>query len=376
MLQIALLLLTCGLSRYMWSVNTSVARVIISFTVLGILFYIGIVVAGTSSYECPFQTPASIGLRRLRDSGMAQKLFARLSPSNVISVIYATRRNTRRLLARLTPPNVVSFMHATWMDARQGLVSASHRVYNIMRCPFSWEVSLSRIVSGIHSTSTKVGRQTIIILLRIDRAFGNTKQRLVQGVWGFRRAGLLPLATEDANDQPRVRQDGPERRARVRFLEARRKQNGDHARCVSWTLRNIADPEVNSLARRLAGTIRWFDGHSDHDPPYDMIVSTFYLCFDPTKRLRYGMRDLAYSSARAIHQINTRARVQSHECTSNYPIPAISSSSFQRTDPDLHHVIHMLERNSGTRRLYDCQYPPCVVHVAGRTRRGGNLVDF
>ena len=60
MLQIALLL-TCGLSRYMWSVNTSVARVVISFTVLG-LFYIGTVVAGTSSYEYPFQTPASIAL--------------------------------------------------------------------------------------------------------------------------------------------------------------------------------------------------------------------------------------------------------------------------------------------------------------------------
>ena len=59
MLQIALLLLASGLSRYMWSVNTSVARIVISFTIFGILFYIGIVVAGTSSYECPFQTPAS-----------------------------------------------------------------------------------------------------------------------------------------------------------------------------------------------------------------------------------------------------------------------------------------------------------------------------
>ena len=39
MLQIALFLLTCGLSRYMWSVNTSVARVVTSFTVLSFLFY-------------------------------------------------------------------------------------------------------------------------------------------------------------------------------------------------------------------------------------------------------------------------------------------------------------------------------------------------
>jgi len=68
MLQVALFLLTCGLSRYMWSINTSVARIIISFTVLGFLFYIGIVVAERSSYKSPFQTPASEGLRHLRDS--------------------------------------------------------------------------------------------------------------------------------------------------------------------------------------------------------------------------------------------------------------------------------------------------------------------
>jgi hypothetical protein len=110
MLQIALFLLTCGLSRYMWSVNTSVARVVISFTVLGILFYIGIVAAGTSSYECPFQTPVSIGLRHLRDSGTTRKLLANLSPPKIISLIHATRRNTRRLVARLSLPNAVSLI--------------------------------------------------------------------------------------------------------------------------------------------------------------------------------------------------------------------------------------------------------------------------
>ena len=94
-LQIALLLLACGLSRYMWSVNTSVARVVVSFTILGVLFYIGIVVVGTSSYECPFQTPASTSLRYLRDSGAIQKLVAGLSLADLISLIHTTRRNTK-----------------------------------------------------------------------------------------------------------------------------------------------------------------------------------------------------------------------------------------------------------------------------------------
>jgi len=63
MLQAALLLLACGLCRYMWSINALVARTLISLTGLGVIFYIGIMIAGMSSYACPFQTPVSIALR-------------------------------------------------------------------------------------------------------------------------------------------------------------------------------------------------------------------------------------------------------------------------------------------------------------------------
>jgi len=346
MLQIALLLLTCGLSRYMWSVNTSVAGVVTSFTVLGIVFYIGIVVAGTSSYECPFQTPASIGLRHLRDSETTRQLLASLSLSSAISFVYATRRKTRRLMARLSLPNPFSLVYATWME---GIISASHIVYDTTRHPLSWEVSLSRVVSSIYSTSTRVGHQTIILLLRLDRAFGNTKQRLAQEIRMLGRAVLLPFTAKDVNHQPRLHRDGPGLRVLVRNLEALRRRNTDHVRCACWVLRNITDPEAIDSDIRLAGTIRWFGCDSNHDPPYDLIVSTFEACFDSTKQLYPGMRDRAYFSARAILQVNTRARAQSHEFASKYPIPAISSSSFKYTDPDLHHVIRLLERNSGTR---------------------------
>jgi len=54
MLQIALLL-ACGLCRH----AISIFDVLITFTGLGSLFYLGIVIFGPSSYECPFQTPAS-----------------------------------------------------------------------------------------------------------------------------------------------------------------------------------------------------------------------------------------------------------------------------------------------------------------------------
>ena len=62
-LQLALLLLGCGLSQYMWTINQTIAGTIIGVTGFGILLYIAIVVAGTISYECPYQTPLSIALR-------------------------------------------------------------------------------------------------------------------------------------------------------------------------------------------------------------------------------------------------------------------------------------------------------------------------
>ena len=63
MLQVSLLLLACGLCRRMWSVNTAIAYILIALTAFGISFYLGIVFAGASSYECPFQTPMSGALR-------------------------------------------------------------------------------------------------------------------------------------------------------------------------------------------------------------------------------------------------------------------------------------------------------------------------
>ena len=63
MLQISLLLLACGLCRYMWSIDAFVAGTLIILTGLGAIFYIAIVIAGMSSYACPFQTPVSTNLR-------------------------------------------------------------------------------------------------------------------------------------------------------------------------------------------------------------------------------------------------------------------------------------------------------------------------
>jgi hypothetical protein len=294
MLQIALLLLSCGLSRYVWSVNTSVARVVISFTVLGVIFYLGIVIAGTSSYECPFQTPVSTALRALRGN-----------------------RTTQRSLASLSPPRVISFIYIAWKDVQQGITSRYRRIHGAVVNLRPWEISLS----SISSTATNVGHRVISLLLRVDRAFGNAKHRLAQGIRRCKRVMLLPIAHGVADHQPHALQTRGGLLIPVRNIASLRKRNAANARCVCWIVRNITDPEAIESAIRLAGTIRWFDGDVDVDPPFDFIVSVFEACVDSTRKPYPGMMDRAYFSGRAILHINKAAELQSQECASKYPIP-------------------------------------------------------
>ena len=65
MLQAALLLLGCALSRYLWETNITIASVVLGVTSLGVISYALIVVTGTASESCPYQTPAAHILRHI-----------------------------------------------------------------------------------------------------------------------------------------------------------------------------------------------------------------------------------------------------------------------------------------------------------------------
>ena len=59
MLQGALLLLGCALSRYLWEVNITVASVVLGITSFGIALYLLIIIVGTAFESCPYQTPGA-----------------------------------------------------------------------------------------------------------------------------------------------------------------------------------------------------------------------------------------------------------------------------------------------------------------------------
>ena len=65
MLQFALLLLGCALSRYLWEIDTTVASVVIGATSFGVASYTFFVVAGTAFVSCPYQTPGAHTFRRI-----------------------------------------------------------------------------------------------------------------------------------------------------------------------------------------------------------------------------------------------------------------------------------------------------------------------
>ena len=65
MLQVALLLLGCALSRYLWEISITIASVVLGVTSFGLLSYLFILLAGTAWESCPYQTPGSHFFRYL-----------------------------------------------------------------------------------------------------------------------------------------------------------------------------------------------------------------------------------------------------------------------------------------------------------------------
>ena len=90
MLQLALLLLGCALTQYLWTINRTIAGVILAFTLFGITSYTFFTLAGTFYYNCPYQTPLSILIRTIiRHLTRIDSAFVR-SLSPLISSIPST----------------------------------------------------------------------------------------------------------------------------------------------------------------------------------------------------------------------------------------------------------------------------------------------
>ena len=78
MLQTALLLLRCALSKYLWTISHTVAGVILAFTVFGVASHVFFTLAAIFSHDCPYQTPFSFLFRTItRHLAHSKSSFAR-----------------------------------------------------------------------------------------------------------------------------------------------------------------------------------------------------------------------------------------------------------------------------------------------------------
>ena len=286
MLQIALLLLACGLCRYMASVNTTVAYTLITLTGLGVLFYVGVVIAGVSSYDCPFQTPTSVLLCNLwKKTGPPMTSAALLTITPLCALGEIVQRYKSRIVIHLSRFN-----------------------------------NLGRLSERIR--------------------FRTIRPRLPPtglNICPYFRYPLLPTDQEDSRSpasQKVIPWFAPGELAKVQM------KNTNDVRCVSWVIRNITDPEALDVAIQRAGMIRWFDDGIEVEPPYDLIVSTFHSCFGSDGEVYPGSRDRAYYSARAILWIQTLAMCKSR----TFPLP---TTQYRATgSDDLKQLLNVVQVSS------------------------------
>ena len=207
MLQVALLLLGCALSRYLWGVNTTVGSVVLGATSFGIMFYISIVVAGAVSESCPYQTPGSLGLRYLKPK--AQRIVGSAT-SAMASAFGGALKESK--VVRTTMTNAE--WHHPWWSRRKIKLFLNDMVLEIPRALVIDTYHLGRVITrplvafplGVY----RLGSSMVVSLV----SFGRAVRGVLHGT---------PHTPEQGPDQQTTELD---------------------VRCISWMLQTSLDKAV------------------------------------------------------------------------------------------------------------------------------------
>ena len=104
MLQLALLLLGCALSKYLWTISRTVAGVIVTVTLFGVTSYIFLSLTAALYYNCPYQTPPAVLTRTIiRYLTRSDTISARSmrSPAGPLPSIKSLGRSLGQLRSRV-----------------------------------------------------------------------------------------------------------------------------------------------------------------------------------------------------------------------------------------------------------------------------------
>ena len=243
MLQTALLLLGCTLSRYFWDINTTVASVVLGFTALGFLFYLFIVIAGAVSENCPYQTPGANFLRYIPVAISHAPILLHRSVQGVFRFI-------RLILHHI--PDILRYIQ----DALQCVPNSFRHLYLIIDTPppdpaiARWSITISVIMWGG---------------VELENLFYDPKSTTpFRAFWGFLTIVIMPLwVIMDlcrAIIWPLVIFANWVRRARLEphIEQITKQQTVAHVldlRCILWTLQTSVDGPFHQSALEYLATM-------------------------------------------------------------------------------------------------------------------------
>jgi hypothetical protein len=134
MLQAGLLLLSCALTHYFWQINITVASIVLGMTLLGVAFYICIVVAGAASESCPYQTPGSQALLYLRQKAQSTLRSAASTitpPPRKSKAFRDVAETTRYYHPWWSWYNIIPFLIHVVLEIPLGLVINAYRLRRV-----------------------------------------------------------------------------------------------------------------------------------------------------------------------------------------------------------------------------------------------------
>jgi len=274
MLQVSLLL-ACGLCQHIWSVNASIALILIILTALGILFYAIIVIIGTSSYECPFHALTS-------------------------TVLYHFWKKV--------VPHIITTLHLIFATSTSLALTTLHYLWETII--FLYQILLHTLPWSSPTNRPHHPQSPSLPFL----------QPTPQG---------LPIIQDPHTSSPCVK---------PKDLLILQNTNANDVHCVWWILWNITDPEALAISIWLASVIWWFEDGLRVEPPHSLIVSSLEGCFNSTGKMYTGLRDSAYYSAQYILWIHVCAMCLLEGPTPKFPLPSIPHDPTS-LDPDLKHLL-------------------------------------
>ena len=273
-LQVGLLLLGCALSRYLWEVNIIVASVVLSFTSFGLIFYLFIVIAGTASDSCPYQTPGSRFLRYT-----LHRLCHRLLPTLYSAIAAMPAAITSNLVRLFHTSACCSVTFEWWSDLRRPWYSLRNVGLTIL-------LPIALLTAPIYD-AYRLGR----VILRSLVAFCR-----IAYYWLMGRLGTAPLWPVHS---PSLRTPDPDCQTIALDL-----------RCISWILRTSLDKSVQlSAFKHLASMQKLVCFHSA------LVLDCFNIfagCISISNGkvlITHGLETLAATSAdgffRTLHHLAT-----------------------------------------------------------------------